>query len=135
MTELTPGAKALRTFARLMAAPLAAAAAVNWLGGDAKLGAIKLTLAIITAALAGASAYLIALTWSADGPLSKAGLEFVQGFGAGLATVVVADALNADAFVSLGKAILAVAISAAFAAAIALVQISLEQRTEPIARA
>lgn len=116
MNKSTPLAKALRTFAALMVAPLAAAAATNWFGGDAKLGATRLTLAVIAAALGGLLAALTALTpQSPTTPIGKAIATFLQGTVAGLATVGVAD-LTATAGVEFAHVVGAVLVSAVLAA-------------------
>lgn len=114
--KTSPLAKALRTFAALMVAPLALAAGTNWFGGDAKLGASRLTLAVIAAALGGLLAALTALTpQNPTTPLSKAVATFLQGTVAGMATVAVAD-ITSSAGVEFLHVAGAVVISAALAA-------------------
>lgn len=119
--------RAWRTFARVMAAPLAAAAAVNWLGGEAGLGATRLTLSVIVAAIAGVSAFALAYApFAPTSPAGKAFAEFLQAFGAGIAVVGIAD-LTGAALIGLGHQIGAIAISAGFAAVISLVTNSSEK--------
>jgi hypothetical protein len=108
--------RAVRTFAALMVGPLVAAAAINWFGGDAKLGSTKLTLAVIAAALAAASAYALAQSrYAPDTPLGRALATLLQGLGAGLATVVVAD-LTEVAAVEAVKQVGGIVIASALAA-------------------
>ena len=117
MGKQSPLAKALRTFAALMVAPLTAAAAVNWFGGEWQLGATRLTLAVIAAALAGLIAALTALKeqTNATTPVGKAFATFLQGTVAGLATVVVAD-LTLEAGVQAASLVVSVLVSSALGA-------------------
>lgn len=116
MGKQSPLAKALRTFAALMVAPLALAAGTNWVGGDAKLGATRLTLAVIAAALGGVLAYLTALTpKNPTTPAGKAVATFLQGTVAGLATAGVAD-LTATTGAEFAHLVGAVLISSVLAA-------------------
>ena len=117
MGKQSPLAKALRTFAALMVAPLTAAAAVNWFGGEWQLGATRLTLAVIAAALAGLIAALTALKeqTNATTPVGKAFATFLQGTVAGLATVVVAD-LTLEAGVQFASLVGSVLVSSALGA-------------------
>lgn len=116
MNKTSPMAKALRTFAALMVGPLALAAGTNWFGGEAALGANRLTLAVIAAALGGLLAALTALTPSnPTTPVAKAVATFLQGTVAGMATVGVAD-LTMESGIQFANLVGAVLISSALAA-------------------
>lgn len=98
MNKQSAVAKLVRSFLFALAPALTAAAAVNWFGGEAKLGAVRLTLAVVAAAVTGVIAYFTALTPvnpTSAGP--KALAHFLQMAVAGLGTVGLADATGAAA--------------------------------------
>lgn len=109
-------AKLVRSFLFALAPALVAAASVNWFGGDAKLGAVKLTLAVIAAAVTGVIAFLMALTpANPTTSWAKAAAHFLQMAVAGLSTVGIAD-LSGAAAVVFAQQIGSIALSAALGA-------------------
>lgn len=98
MNKDTPIAKAVRSFMLALAPTLVAASAINWFGGEAKLGAVKLTLAVVAAAVVGVIAYLVALTpRNPTTALQKGITHALQMLVAGLGTVALAEATGAAA--------------------------------------
>lgn len=126
----SPLARGIRTFAALMVGPLTAAAAVNWFGGDATLGATKLTLAIIAAVVAGVAAWAIAQSGRAPAtPLGRAIATFLEGLAAGLATIGLTD-LTGVAAIEFASTAGGVVLSAFLGALVSLAHAAATQTTQ-----
>jgi hypothetical protein len=102
-----------------MAGVLSAAVVANWVS-DYHAAGVALALGTITAAVAGLSAYLLAVGGAtASSAIGKAIATTAQFIGAGIATVGIAD-LTTDSVNSFGLAILRIAISGVAAGLVTL---------------
>lgn len=114
MSKNTPLARGVRTFAHSMTAVLGAAVIADWVS-DYHAAAVALTIGTITALVAGIAAFALAAGGiSATTLWGKALATALQFFGAGIATVGIAD-LTTDAVHDFGVAILRVVIAAVLA--------------------
>lgn len=114
MNKNSVAAKFVRTFLGALAPTLLAASAINWFGGEAALGATKLTLAVVASLVAAVIAALVALTpANPTTALQKGIAHALQMLVAGLGTVVLAD-LSGAAAVDFGRQVMGIVIAAAF---------------------
>lgn len=98
---MTPWARAVRTF-NVAVGPVLVAVAVlvtkNGIEGIRLLDLAPVALGVIAAAIAGASAYILAASdHAAQTKVGRAIYQFLQVFGAGLGTLVVVDLTGAAA--------------------------------------